>query len=151
MTDQLTSNSSDDLRKLLREAVKIIHSGQRNLNKDWLMRARAALKQPAHETRPCAERQDAYDAAAESRVRAINRDAERYRVVRVSKLISESIAPWDLDAACDGWIAARDSQKATAETSKAPFGTCPDCQEPITSFHNINGCPAQKAGEGRPS
>lgn len=30
--------------KLLREAVKIIHANCRNLNKDWLDRARAALK-----------------------------------------------------------------------------------------------------------
>jgi hypothetical protein len=26
----------------------------------------------------------------------------------------------------------------------APFGICAKCKEPITSFHNINGCPADK-------
>lgn len=26
----------------------------------------------------------------------------------------------------------------------APFGICPKCKQPITSFHNINGCPAEK-------
>lgn len=40
------AHSDADLRKLLREAVKIIHCHQRNLHKDWLARARAALKQP---------------------------------------------------------------------------------------------------------
>lgn len=37
---------TDDLRSLLKEAVKIIHAGQRNLNKDWLIRARKALRDP---------------------------------------------------------------------------------------------------------
>lgn len=50
MSERPSSNPNDDLRKLLKEAVKIIHAGQRNLNKDWLMRARAALKRPAVET-----------------------------------------------------------------------------------------------------
>lgn len=32
------------LEKLLREAVKIIHANSRNLNKDWLARARTELR-----------------------------------------------------------------------------------------------------------
>ncbi len=34
------------LEKLLREAVKIVHCHARNTNKDWLLRARAALQKP---------------------------------------------------------------------------------------------------------
>lgn len=34
-----------DLRKLLREAVKIIHCHARNTDKDWLLRARAVLRE----------------------------------------------------------------------------------------------------------
>jgi hypothetical protein len=30
------------------------------------------------------------------------------------------------------------------EPDPAPFGVCPKCKQPITSFHNINGCPAEK-------
>lgn len=35
---------SDAFRKLLSEAVKIIHANSRNINKDWLSRARATLR-----------------------------------------------------------------------------------------------------------
>lgn len=34
-------------------------------------------------------------------------------------------------------------QKAADEAS-APFGICQKCKQPITSLHNINGCPAEK-------
>lgn len=29
----------------------------------------------------------------------------------------------------------------------APFGVCRGCHEPITSFHNINGCTADRDGK----
>lgn len=35
---------SDAFRKLLSEAVKIVHANSRNINKDWLVRARATLR-----------------------------------------------------------------------------------------------------------
>ena len=34
------------LERLLREAVKIVHCHARNTDKDWLARARAALRKP---------------------------------------------------------------------------------------------------------
>lgn len=79
-----------------------------------------------HETRPqCGERQDAYDAAAAAAVEKTNRDAARYRVVRVSKLISERIAPWYLDAACDEWIAKANAVcKAEKATAHAHSDAC---------------------------
>lgn len=103
---------------------RVIYSGDAIRNAAWhrskLLRMLderdaeiARLKANAHETGPCAERQDAYDAAAAVAVEKINKDAARYRVVRVSKLISESIAPWDLDAACDEWIAKANAAKAS--------------------------------------
>jgi hypothetical protein len=37
-----------------------------------------------------------------------------------------------------------------AFASDAPFGICPKCRQPITSFHNINGCPQSDAsGEAK--
>lgn len=38
------SAESDVLRSLLKEAVKIVHAHSRNINKDWLIRARATLR-----------------------------------------------------------------------------------------------------------
>lgn len=45
MTGAAPSDKSRDqrLEKLLREAVKIIHCHSRDLNKDWLQRARKEL------------------------------------------------------------------------------------------------------------
>lgn len=36
-------NEIHDLKELLREAVKIVHCHARNIDKDWLMRARTEL------------------------------------------------------------------------------------------------------------
>lgn len=47
-TGATTVNETDRaqrLEKLLREAVKIIHCHARNTDKDWLTRARAALRE----------------------------------------------------------------------------------------------------------
>ena len=48
---------TEQLEKLLREAIKIVHCHARNIDKDWLTRARAAVRekrrgspdQPGHE------------------------------------------------------------------------------------------------------
>lgn len=50
MNSRSDGQSSNDriaqLEKLLREAVKIVHCHARNTDKDWLTRARAALRPP---------------------------------------------------------------------------------------------------------
>lgn len=49
MNDALTKEThTEDVHKLLKEAVKIIHCHLRGMEKDWLVRARRALKQPTH-------------------------------------------------------------------------------------------------------
>lgn len=59
----------------------------------------------------------------------------------------------DLEAA----INERDDLYALASAALAgsvhetpAFGTCSKCQQPIDSFHNINGCPSEKASAGSP-
>lgn len=46
-------------------------------------------------------------------------------------------------------IAAVLKKQRAGEKADAPFGTCGKCEQPITSFHNINGCPAETE-ESRP-
>lgn len=43
--DRETARRIETLEKLLREGVKIVHCHARNTDKDWLARARAALRQ----------------------------------------------------------------------------------------------------------
>lgn len=45
MNKEPAASSEERLKKLLREAVKIIHCHARNTNKDWLARARAELRE----------------------------------------------------------------------------------------------------------
>lgn len=58
--------------------------------------------------------------------------------------LAANLRPGPISEALGGVEYERSYREAVEVTLNVPFGICPKCKQPITSFHNLSGCLAEK-------